>query len=120
MSDGTTNQPPWHAETISAEMLEVLRTLQKGMVLEGAYLAGGTGLALRLGHRLSVDLDFFLGDAFDEDMLLQRIQLLPNISGVQRAPQTLHLARSGREGKLARISISSALPSRAFRRSTGG
>mgnify|MGYP003877601759 CR=1 FL=1 len=27
------------------------------------YLAGGTGLALHLGHRVSVDLDLFCGDA---------------------------------------------------------
>ena len=32
---------------------------------ERFYLAGGTGLALQLGHRDSVDFDFFTSDHFD-------------------------------------------------------
>ena len=34
-------------------------------LLEPWTLAGGTGLALQLGHRISNDLDFFLADRFD-------------------------------------------------------
>jgi hypothetical protein len=48
-----------------------------------------------LGHRRSVDLDLFLADSFDEEMLLQRIQKLPNVSLVARSPQTLHLTIQG-------------------------
>lgn len=33
------------------------------------YLAGGTGLALQLGHRDSVDFDFFTQDHFDTEKL---------------------------------------------------
>ena len=95
MSDGPPDHAPWRTETITAGMLEVLRALQERTVLEGAYLAGRTGLALRLGHRLSVDLDFFIGEALDEDMLLRRIQRISGIAGVQRAPQTLHLIIQG-------------------------
>jgi predicted nucleotidyltransferase component of viral defense system len=32
----------------------------------GFYLAGGTALALQLGHRLSVDFDFYAKNEFDE------------------------------------------------------
>jgi predicted nucleotidyltransferase component of viral defense system len=32
----------------------------------GFYLAGGTALALQLGHRHSIDFDFYTSDAFDE------------------------------------------------------
>lgn len=32
----------------------------------GFYLAGGTGLALQLGHRTSIDFDFFSGKKFEE------------------------------------------------------
>src|SRR5947209_2958951 len=43
----------------------------------GWYLAGGTGLALQVGHRRSVDLDFFTRKAkFDSTELLS--QLGPN------------------------------------------
>lgn len=37
---------------------------------EGWYLAGGTALALQVGHRVSVDLDFFTGEQdFDADRI---------------------------------------------------
>ena len=42
--------------------------------IKKAYLAGGTALALHLGHRISIDLDFFpskkfnpLGNSFGQD-----------------------------------------------------
>jgi len=40
---------------------------------KGTYLAGGTALALQLGHRLSYDLDFFTAQPFRETMVVQRI-----------------------------------------------
>jgi hypothetical protein len=33
-------------------------------ILGGFYLAGGTGLALQVGHRVSVDLDLFTDQKF--------------------------------------------------------
>jgi hypothetical protein len=36
---------------------------------EGFYLAGGTALALQIGHRDSVDFDFFSEQAFDTERL---------------------------------------------------
>ncbi len=36
------------------------------------YLAGGTALALQVGHRQSVDLDFFTGDAIFDETALER------------------------------------------------
>lgn len=36
-----------------------LARLKKAGVLESVYLAGGVGIAVHLGHRRSVDLDFF-------------------------------------------------------------
>jgi hypothetical protein len=38
------------------------------------YLAGGTGLALQLGHRKSADLDFFSPEIFNTDVILNKIQ----------------------------------------------
>jgi hypothetical protein len=77
---------------IPSDQVAALReALHERNVLEGAYLAGGTGLALRLGHLQSVDLDFFVPESFDEEWLLQRIQGIPGFSVVARSPQTLHL-----------------------------
>ena len=41
--------------------------------LKDFYLAGGTGLALQLGHRRSEDLDFFSDKMFNPDALLGSI-----------------------------------------------
>jgi predicted nucleotidyltransferase component of viral defense system len=37
------------------------------------YLAGGTGLALQLGHRKSYDFDFFSQEIFNENKLFKKI-----------------------------------------------
>jgi len=50
---------PLHWETISTEMRQVLACLSQSEIGSHFYLAGGTALALQLGHRKSFDLDFF-------------------------------------------------------------
>lgn len=52
----------------------VLALLEKSEIIRKAYLAGGTALALQLGHRISYDLDFFTQEEFDEQMLLPEIK----------------------------------------------
>ncbi len=64
-------------------------------MLEGFYLAGDTGLALQFGHRLSLDLDFFAPEHFDEEALLQRIQTLTGFALVAKAPYTLRATVGG-------------------------
>jgi len=58
-----------HQSAVSLSLLQVLEGLQDKIAGTGFALAGGTSLALRLGHRLSVDLDFFATDAFDPETL---------------------------------------------------
>jgi hypothetical protein len=43
----------------------------------GFYLAGGTALALQIGHRVSVDFDFFSDDAIKRGLLLQARHVFP-------------------------------------------
>ena len=44
------------------------------------YLAGGTALALQLGHRTSVDFDFYSPEPFDQNKLLEQFeQLFPKV-----------------------------------------
>jgi hypothetical protein len=83
-------EPLWHQETIEANVVHTLRDLQGSSVLTPFYLAGGTGLALRLGHRRSADLDFFTPETIHEDSLLQKVQTLGNFSLVAKEPGTLH------------------------------
>lgn len=48
-----------HPEALSVEIQKVFPRLKK--IVFPYYLAGGTALALQIGHRISVDLDFFSG-----------------------------------------------------------
>lgn len=61
-----------HWEVITPVMREMLRFIGQCPFVRRFYLAGGTGLALRLGHRRSVDLDF----ATDEVALQSRQEIV--------------------------------------------
>lgn len=58
-----------HTETIEPDTLELLKALLSEPILSSFNLVGGTALALRLGHRKSIDLDLFTQDEFDLDGL---------------------------------------------------
>lgn len=52
-------------------------------------LYGGTALALRLGHRQSIDFDFFSSAQVDSTRLLREVSYLQGAEVVQRSPDTL-------------------------------
>jgi hypothetical protein len=52
-------------------------------------LYGGTAIALHLGHRQSVDFDFFGSEPFNPAELAARIRLLADATVTQQAPNTL-------------------------------
>lgn len=61
-----------HYEILDSERKELLPKFAR--LKDKFYLAGGTALALQLGHRKSQDFDFFTGEKFNE----QRLQLQLN------------------------------------------
>ncbi len=56
------------------DTLAAIQLAGKIPVINEAYLAGGTALALHLGHRISVDLDFFTSHDFNEQELESELQ----------------------------------------------
>lgn len=52
-------------------------------------LYGGTALALRLGHRESIDFDFFSAEKFDPEILYNKINYLKNSKVLQQSENTL-------------------------------
>lgn len=60
-----------HKETVSKEMWELLQRLMKDEMLKDFNLVGGTSLSLQIGHRLSIDIDLFTTNGFDEQALLK-------------------------------------------------
>ena len=72
-----------HYDAIEPHTFELLKRLQRLPTLADTRLAGGTALALQLGHRLSVDLDIFGRWDFSVDMtsLLGQIGIVEKQSG---------------------------------------
>ncbi len=62
-------------------------------------LYGGTALALRLGHRVSVDFDFFSSQSFDPDRLAESTPYLKDAERVQVDSNTL-TCRVDRDGPI--------------------
>jgi len=64
-------------ETLQKNAKNTLALLGDSDILRDAYLAGGTALALQIGHRISVDFDFFTRKKFNEKIFIQRLVKLP-------------------------------------------
>ncbi len=58
-----------YKETIAAGTLELLINLMQHENLKEFFLVGGTALSLRIGHRKSIDIDFFSLVPFNEEKI---------------------------------------------------
>lgn len=63
-----------HLETVSQELIAILHQLMQAAELNDFCLVGGTALALRFGHRRSIDIDLFTDRPFDANSLAQRLE----------------------------------------------
>lgn len=63
-----------HKETVTAETLDLIQRLMNDKQIYAFKLAGGTALALHLGHRTSIDIDLFNTNGFDAAKLSQHLQ----------------------------------------------
>jgi hypothetical protein len=64
----------FYKEAIESTTLELLKDLQSVELLKGFHLAGGTSLAMQIGHRKSIDLDLFSQNDFDANLLLEYLE----------------------------------------------
>lgn len=83
-----------HFNAVPSPVRNLLSTLPHLPALDGFSLGGGTSLALRFGHRLSVDLDFFTTQAFDPEWLAMSLNCADAVQ-VNRAVNTLTLDAGG-------------------------
>jgi hypothetical protein len=88
-------QNAWRHNVITPAVEHVLRDLKGASVIAGFYLAGGTALALQLGHRRSHDLDFFSQELFDEEAFVQNLRRFSDVSLAAKSPHTLHAVVQG-------------------------
>lgn len=89
------SEPAWHREVLPEGWAPALEELAGRSALESFYLSGGTGLALHLGHRRSVDLDLFRETEVDPADIQSRLRGLPDLLIRQAGRGTLHLTLRG-------------------------
>lgn len=77
-----------YKETLSENTRIVLEKV--ALLATPFYLAGGTALALELGHRISIDLDFFNKDTFSVPMLVEKLKTIGNLKIEDRSEDTFN------------------------------
>lgn len=78
-------------KTIHPEAFELLHSISAHYKLNDFSLAGGTALALQLGHRISLDLDFFTSNLFDSANLLEQLRSSYTINSCSQSTNSLTL-----------------------------
>lgn len=82
-------------ETVESTTWELLIRLMSYPELQGFALAGGTSLALQIGHRRSFDLDFFGPRPFSVQEILDVLQDLTPITILSQSENILILNLQG-------------------------
>lgn len=92
--------------------LDVLPSAQRALWPELAVVSrhsfvlyGGTAVALYLGHRESVDFDFFTNRPFQPDELFADYNFLHDSEVLQSQPNTLTILTAGRDTERVKISF---------------
>ena len=85
-----------HREALTKEAIQLFSKLKE---FDGFYLAGGTALALQIGHRISVDFDLFCRDDISKNLLdkVKKIfsEFKGNISPIINNPDELSVLIGG-------------------------
>lgn len=82
--------PGLHLDILPAEQWALFDGLAEESWLTPFYLAGGTALALHLGHRQSIDFDFFTKEAFRTRNLIERLRPFGDFELLSEAENTLY------------------------------
>ena len=86
-----------HEKVLPENSLELLKEFESGPspILQNWILAGGTGLALQTGHRISNDFDFFRTDLQDAIELHEKLKCFGEYETLQDASHTLTVLLRG-------------------------
>mgnify|MGYP000403810190 CR=1 FL=1 len=60
-------------KTVSPNLFRILKSLSALPALKDFPLVGGTNLALRFGHRESIDIDLFQNEEYDKELIKKEI-----------------------------------------------
>ena len=72
-------------QTVSAECLELLKNISNSEFFSDFLLVGGTSLALQIGHRNSIDLDFFGNVEIQQDLFLKELEGFGDVETLKKS-----------------------------------
>src|SRR3989339_1154111 len=77
------------SSTLSRHAQDTLALLGRQDFLKSAYLAGGSSLALQMGHRRSIDFDFFSNEEFASVEIKKKLQSIGKYKVKNETPKTM-------------------------------
>ncbi|MCF7848640.1 MAG: nucleotidyl transferase AbiEii/AbiGii toxin family protein [Kiritimatiellales bacterium] len=84
-----------HTDAAAPALLQLLQELMQEDRLDTFYLVGGTALALRFGHRESIDIDLFTDVAFNEATIADLLKAEYGMTEVEIAENTVRGISNG-------------------------
>ncbi|MBP7194249.1 MAG: nucleotidyl transferase AbiEii/AbiGii toxin family protein [Candidatus Cloacimonetes bacterium] len=99
-----------HREAISDQLWNLILKMMSYDPLKDFYLAGGTALALKLGHRESIDIDLFAGVDFNPAGIAMKLVREFSLERVHHEPETVRAIISGTKVDLIRHDYQSVGP----------
>lgn len=103
-----------HEGTLYEQTGSLLNKLSGNEISKNFYLAGGTALALQLGHRKSIDLDFFSKEPFNNDEILSQLKEF-QVKVEQNTEGTLELTIDGVKVSFLRYDYPILMPFEEFK-----
>lgn len=94
-----------HLEVLPPEQKQLWPELRAAGQL-GLVLYGGTAIALQLGHRSSVDFDFFTDQPLDRNRITHEFSFLHSSILLQQQPNTLSFLTASAPSQSNRVKIS--------------
>lgn len=82
-------------QVIDQKNLKIFKLLSQNKLFKDFYLAGGTALALQLGHRQSIDLDWFCAQEFSLVQIKAQLSELGKFKINSEDKGTLHAVLNG-------------------------
>ncbi len=79
-------------QTISSELLELLKKIMKSDIFSDFILVGGTALALQIGHRNSVDIDLFGNCELDEESFVSELKKMGQVKLIHKSKNVIMLS----------------------------
>jgi Nucleotidyl transferase AbiEii toxin, Type IV TA system len=69
-----------HTATVHPATLAILKSIMQQPTFRQFNLVGGTSLSLQIGHRISIDLDLFTHEPFENSILIQNLQKMGDLT----------------------------------------